>query len=83
MNIYIYIGNQRRNATESIIDENNRVELNFNYTIDYEKGMLIVAYPKEDLDTDFEFEYWVASFDTGVFNRMAIRDFRGQAGKTA
>ena len=72
MNVFVYVGNSRTTATEPIIDDNERVQLNKNYTIDVEKGLLIVAYPKEDLDADFEFEYWVASFDTGAFNRMAV-----------
>jgi len=83
MNIYLYIGNSRKNATGSMIEGNDKVALNKNYTIAVEKGFLIVAYPKEDLDADFEFEYWVASYDTGVFNRMAVHDFRGTAGRTA
>ena len=77
MNIFIYVGNSRFNATQSMINGNDKVILNKNYTIDVEQGILIVAYPKEDLDADFEFEYWAAPFDTGVINRMAVQDFRG------
>ena len=31
-----------------------------NYTVDVNKGFFIVAYPEENMDTAFEFEYWVA-----------------------
>lgn len=77
MNVYLYSGNSRRNATESIVKGNDKVQLNVNYTIEVEKGFLLIAYPKENVHTDFEFEYWVDNFDSGVFNRMAVQDFRG------
>jgi len=48
MNIYLYGGKTRGDATESIINENEAVTIGKNYTIDISKGMLLVAYPNKD-----------------------------------
>lgn len=60
MNVYIYGGKDRFSATEKIIDNNDMVTPNQEYSILYTKGMLIVAFPNKDKDTEFEFKFWVA-----------------------
>ena len=55
MNVYLYQGKNRFAATKSIIIANKPVSLNTEYMIKFETGMLLVAYPNEDADTDFEF----------------------------
>ena len=48
MNVYIYGGKSRDNATEKIIDFNDQIQLNKEYSIDYNMGMIIVAFPNKD-----------------------------------
>jgi len=62
MNVYIYGGQSRYDATESIVKDNMQVEVGKNYSFDATKGILVIAYPNQDVDTDFEFKYWVAEF---------------------
>lgn len=58
MNVFLYGGNSRFNATESVVPGNGQVELNKPYFVDYQKGMLLVAYPTtQGEDTEFEFKY--------------------------
>jgi hypothetical protein len=43
--------------------------------MDYLKGVVIVAYPNEDATTDFEFKYWVDSYNSPpeTFNEIVER----------
>jgi len=59
MNVYLYGGKSRFEATESIIDGNNQANVGQTYSIGVDKGILIVAYPNENVDTEFGFEYWL------------------------
>ena len=47
MNVYLYGGQSRFNATTKIISSNRQVDAKTNYTIDYQEGMLLVAYPEK------------------------------------
>jgi len=57
MNVYLYGGNSRFNATIPLVKGNEAVETGKTYTIDAAQGMLLIAYPNQDVDTDFEFVY--------------------------
>jgi hypothetical protein len=45
MNVYIYGGTSRLEATESVIAENAQAEVGTTYSINPSKGFLVVAYP--------------------------------------
>ena len=59
MNVYLYGGRSRMEATESIIDGNGQAAVGQTYTIGVDKGVLIVAYPNQYVDTEFGFNYWL------------------------
>lgn len=59
MNVYLYGGKSRFEATESMIAGNNQATIGQTYSIGVESGIMIVAYPNEDQETDFGFEYWL------------------------
>lgn len=62
MNVYIYGGKSRYDATMSLTEQNLPVVIGKNYTVPVEVGMLIVAYPNENVDdTTFEFSYSVVT----------------------
>ena len=75
MNVYMYGGTSRSNATETMITNNEQALVGQNYTMDYLKGVVIVAYPNEDATTDFEFKYWVDSYNSPpeTFNEIVER----------
>ena len=51
MNVFIYGGQSRFDATESIIKDNMQAEAGKTYTFDATQGILVVAYPNKDVDT--------------------------------
>ena len=59
MNIYIYGGSSRWQATENVIPSNSWAEVGGKYKIEYEIGMLLIAYPNAELETKFGFEYHI------------------------
>ena len=61
MNVYLYAGKSRFEATESVVENNAPVELDKVYSIDHNTGFLLVAYPNEGKATDFEFTYKIAA----------------------
>lgn len=88
MNVFLYGGNSRHNATESVVPGNGQVELNKPYFVDYQKGMLLVAYPSEEnLDTEFEFKYELKGYTkSDLLNGQEVResnwwDFEGPDGE--
>ena len=60
MNVYIYGGASRDNATIKVIPDNTMPTIGQLYTIDATNGdgFLVVAFPSQDTDTKFEFSYW-------------------------
>jgi len=48
MNVYVYGGKARGSANESIIEGNLPLEVDVTYSIDYTKGMFLVAYPNKE-----------------------------------
>ena len=83
MNVYLYAGKSRSEATESMIEGNEQVKIGKNYTIEVTSGMLLIAYPNKDQDTEFEFKYWVAPYDKTVLDYMLNLDFDGKTGQEA
>lgn len=59
MNVYLYGGKSRFEATQSMIPGNNQATVGQSYSIGVESGIMIVAYPNENKETDFGFEYWL------------------------
>ena len=80
MNVYLYGGKDRFNADVSIVNDNQPVKVGSNYTISIDSGMLLVAYPNKDSETDFEFKIWVADVTEGVIERIMDLNFHGQDG---
>lgn len=64
MNVYVYGGRSRLEATDSVISGNQQASSGATYSIGADKGFLIVAYPNEVVklepgQTDFGFDYWL------------------------
>ena len=59
MNAYLYGGGKKDDSIHSIVPGNALLKLGQKYMVDVSKGMLMVAYPNKDLETEFEFKYWV------------------------
>lgn len=59
MNVFLYGGKSRHEATESMIAGNNQATVGQTYSMGVESGIMVVAYPNEDMETDFGFEYWL------------------------
>jgi len=60
MNVYIYGGTSRDNATEKVVDDNAQAELNKEYSVDLDSGLFIIAIPNLDKEaTELAFNYWV------------------------
>lgn len=57
MNVYLYGGPNRNEATKSVTQNNEPVELGKTYSIDYQVGFLVVAYPNYGKATNLEFTY--------------------------
>ena len=66
MNVYLYGGPSRTQATKSVIEGNLPVELGKTYHVDYDLGFLVVAYPNEGKATEFEFTYRLAALKDNV-----------------
>jgi len=52
-------------------------EIDETYAFDYSEGILMVAYPNKDKETNFEFEYWV-----GAYEEPGFFSFSGENGTT-
>lgn len=62
MNAYVYEGMNRYTATGSV-NGNSQLRTDKKYAVPYTSGMLLVVYPNYNVETEFEFEYWVAPYD--------------------
>ena len=58
VNVYVYGGADRFTATESIVPMNAMPTVGVEYGTDASKGILVVAFPNKDVDTNFSFSYW-------------------------
>ena len=70
MNIYIYGGNSRFSSNNAIVKGNSQASVGQNYTFDYKKGMMMVAYPNFDATTEFEFKVWVDGYTIPLWTRI-------------
>lgn len=57
MNVYIYEGLARDEAVKGLTRNNQMPELDRVYSVDRDSGILVVAWPNKDKETNFEFEY--------------------------
>ena len=71
MNVFVYQGMDRNNATVPV-NGNNQLVVGRNYTVPYNKGMFLVAYPNKDVDTEFEFEYYIGEYSSFMNNLVII-----------
>lgn len=62
MNVFIYEGDagKRENALGSLVEDNAQVEIDKEYSVDIDKGIMVIAYPNKDKSTEFSFTYWFA-----------------------
>ena len=74
MNVYVYGGRSREEAKVSLVSGNKQPDIDTIYDINYESGILVIAYPdlQADIDvelpTNLEFEYWVEAVESGDDN---------------
>jgi len=80
VNVYLYGGRNRFNAVQNVVYGNQQLELNKNYTVKTSAGFMLVAYPDKDVDTEFEFEYWVADMSEDLVERLENMNFDGKDG---
>jgi len=59
MNVYLYEGKSRFEATEALVTGNSQAVVGETYSVDADKGVLVVAYPNYMMETVFGFNYWV------------------------
>merc|ERR1711981_427789 len=79
MNVYIYVGKTREGATKSLVEGNDQPELNKDYMVDIDSGILVIAFPNKDKDTELAFNYWVAPYKEPVVTPWY--EFEGEAGE--
>ena len=72
MNVYVYQGQSRYNATVPI-NENQKLKPGDKFNVNYTKGMLLIAYPDQDVYTEFEFTVQVKQYQGNWFlnNKLA------------
>ena len=58
MNAYIYGGRSKSTAFENITENNDPVQLGNVYNISAYRGFVVVAYPNENKETEFAFNFW-------------------------
>lgn len=80
MNVYLYGGMSRTEATHSIVDGNAQPEIAKLYSIEYSNGMVVVAYPNEQtadqqITTAIEFDYWIDVYDLPGSKRWLFSEF--------
>lgn len=81
MNVYLYGGTSRNNATERVVDGNGQAELNKEYELSLDSGLFIVAFPNLDKETtELAFNYWVEA--KKVPKLVPWHQFEGEQGET-
>ena len=62
MNVYLYGGTSRENSTKSVIYYNDMAEKGGMYFTEIlNGGMMMVVFPNSNTNTEFSFDYWIAS----------------------
>lgn len=59
INVFIYSGRDRFEATESVILGNEQGSIGQTYSVTADKGFLVVAYPNDNSPSEFGFNYWL------------------------
>jgi len=59
MNVFVYGGPSKFEAKQSIIPGNEQATVGATYSIGSDSGLLIVAYPDLDVNSEFGFNYWL------------------------
>ena len=59
LTVRIYEGQSRESAFNPLVQFNEQPILDSEYRVKWNSGLLIVAIPDKDVDTEFEFNYWV------------------------
>lgn len=59
LNAYIYEGASRKQATKSLTNSNEQIKVGQEFNVSPDSGFLIVAYPTDETEDDFGFEFWV------------------------
>jgi len=62
MNVFLYEALDRYSPGLSIMS-NNTPEIDRIYSLEAKSGFLLIAYPNKDVDTNFEFKYWIGTND--------------------
>ena len=70
MNVYIYEGKDRHTANKSIVANNEQPSIGKEYGVDFTSGILIIAFPNENVATELEFVYWVDPSYTTILKRL-------------
>ena len=58
MNVYIYGGKTRSSAYVNLTMNNTQAELGTVYNVSAIRGIVLVAYPNQDKETEFAFNFW-------------------------
>lgn len=59
LNAYIYEGTSRRESTRSLVENNDQITIGQQYSVNPDSGLLIVAFPKDEQEQEFGFDFWV------------------------
>lgn len=65
MNVYIYGGKRRDDAKVSLVAGNQQPDVNTQYHVNHDSGILVIAFPdlQQDVDvelqTNLQFDYWI------------------------
>ena len=59
LNAYIYEGISRTQAVKSLVENNSQIEVGQEFSVMANSGLLLVAYPPDEEEQEFGFEYWV------------------------
>lgn len=62
LNVYLYGGISRLEAKDSVTEDNEQVTLDELYEIDTDTGFLLVVYPTDASQSDFEFSYGLVGY---------------------
>jgi len=81
VNVYLYGGRDRFNAIGNVVYGNEQVEIGKNYTVKNTEGFMMIAYPEKDVETELEFEYWIADMSSDLEQRLEDLNFDGKDGQ--
>lgn len=77
VNVYLYKGLNRDDSTTGLVSGNQMPSVGSTYSVALNEGIMVVAYPNEIVETDFEFEYWVTEGNSGA---QSPQDLKGDIG---